>query len=449
MAQISVPWGRENLSIELPPHWTLLQVAQPTLRSAEADWPERVALALSQPSSGLSLPKLLAARRSGRIVLVLEDATRHSPLPQILDVVLREFRFARIPMDQVEVLFATGMHPPMTPEQAAGKLAQFAGELAWRSNPWQDPRRYVRVGQFGGVDVRIERALVEADLRIVISSVSPHLQAGFGGGYKMFFPGCSYLETIRALHRRGIDRTARQLVGLNEDRNPMRAVIDQAGAALDAMGGKTFALQYLLDGDDLPAYVAGGEVLPTYRMVAKQCAVASGIVPAGPADVLITNAHPRDYDLWQCFKSIPNTRWAARPNGVIICLARCEAGLHGMNVPRRWPLGPTTMRRLVRLLGPETLAGLVMRLVPRLAGDAAFFVRMALQALHRNRILMVSPKLIEEIGQFPGLPLFADVQQAVEHADRLLGGPDKPQRVVVYPAGGATFPIPTAEHVRQ
>jgi len=448
MTQLSVPWGRDNLSIELPSNWTLLQVAQPALRSAGKDWPERVAMVLGQPSSGLSLPKLLAARRGGRIVLVLEDATRHSPLPQILDLVLREFRFARIPLDQVEVLFATGMHPPMSAEQAAVKLGQVGAALKWRSNPWQDRRRYVRVGQFAGVDVRVERALVEADLRVVISSVSPHLQAGFGGGYKMFVPGCSFLETIRCLHRLGIDRAARQLVGLNEDRNPMRSVIDRAGAALDAMGGKTFALQYLLDGDDLPAYVAAGEVLPTYRMVAKQCAVASGIVPTGPADVLITNAHPRDYDLWQCFKSIPNTRWAARPNGVIICLARCEAGLHGMNVPRRWPLGPTTMRRLVRLLGPEALAGLVTRLVPRLAGDAAFFVRMALQALHRNRILMVSPRLVEEIGRFPGLPLFADVQQAVEHADRLLGGPEKPQRVVAYPAGGATFPIPPAEPVR-
>ena len=51
------------------------------------------------------------------------------------------------------------------------------------------------------------------------------------------------------------------------------------------------------------------------------------------------------------------------------------------------------MRRIVRWLGPETLSSLVTRLVPRLAGDAAFFVSMATQTLHRNPIVHVSPIL--------------------------------------------------------
>ena len=290
MTELSVPWGQEQLKIVLPAHWSLVQTAQSSLRAAEKDWPERIALALSQPCTGLALPKLLAARRSGRIVLVLEDATRHSPLPAILEIVLREFRHARIPDEQIEVLFATGMHPPMTPQQAAAKLGPAGEPLRWRSNPWQDPRHYAQMWHVAGLDVRIERSLLEADLRIIISSVSPHLQAGFGGGYKMYLPGCSHIETIRSLHRLGINRTGRQLVGLNEGENPMRAAIDQAGAAIDERAGKTFALQYLLDDENLPAFVAAGEVLPTYRMVAKQCAVACGIVPASPADVLIANA---------------------------------------------------------------------------------------------------------------------------------------------------------------
>jgi len=447
MAEVSVPWGREQLTFKLPEHWTLQQVAEPALRPAPKDWPDRLGVAMSQPGTGLPLSKLLTARRGGRILLVLEDVTRHSPLPQILEPVMREIRYARVGDNQVEVLFATGMHPPMTARQAGEKLGPAAEGIRWRCNPWDDPARYVHVGDVGRVSAMIDRGVAGADLRIIISSVSPHLQAGFGGGYKMLVPGCANLETIRSLHRLGVERVPRQLVGMDAGKNPMRAVIDAVGQKIDQAGGKSFAVQYLLDNDDLPAFIATGEVIPTYRMVAKQCSVACGIITSGPADVLITNAHPRDYDLWQSFKCIPNTRWAVRPNGVIICLARSEAGAQGMDVPRRWGVGPAWMRRLVRTLGPEAIASLVTRMLPALAGEAAFFVRMALQTIYRNHVLMVSPRLVETIGHFPGLRLFASVDQAIAAADAILGR--KPQRVAVYPAGGTTFPVPppnAAEH---
>jgi hypothetical protein len=173
-------------------------------------------------------------------------------------------------------------------------------------------------------------------------------------------------------------------------------------------------------------------------MLAKQCAVSCGVVTGPAADVLITNAHPRDFDLWQCFKCIPNTMWAARPNGVIICLARCEAGLYGMKVPA-WPLGPGWTRRLFRLLGPETISSLLTRLVPSLAGDAAFFVRLAVQTLCRNPVLMVSPALHAAGLRFPGLPVLASMDEAVDATEAMLQGGSR--RVVVFPSGGTTFPV--------
>ena len=438
MPSLSVPWGREQLELPLPDHWSVQQVASPTLRPAPRDWPDRLAMALSQPTAGLPLGRILAARPHGRVVLVVEDSTRHSPIPEILRVVMREIRHARIADEQIEVLFACGMHPPMTEQEAREKLGPAMEGIRWRCNPWNDGGAYRHLGRAGKVPIRIDRGLADADVRIPISSVSPHLQAGFGGGYKMFLPGCAHIETISPLHKLGLGRRARQLVGLDPSRNAMRATIDVGGAMLDAAGGVSFAIQFLLDQHDLPTSIAAGEPLPTHRMLLKQCSVACGIVTPGNADVLITNAHPRDYDLWQCFKCIPNTLWAARPNGVVICLARCEAGLYGMHVPP-WPLGPAWTRRLVRLLGPEALSSLLTRLVPALAGDAAFFVRMGAQTLCRNPILMVSPALHASTGSFPGLTVLPSVAEAVALADTML--PEGSRRVVVFPAGGASFPI--------
>ena len=439
MPELSVPWGHDQLELKLPDSWQVEQVASRSVQRAPEDWPERLALALSQPAVGVPLGRLLSARPHGKIAIVVEDITRHSPTPRIIDVIMREVRHARMSDEQVEIVFATGMHPAMSPAQGAEKLGPAVEGIRRRSNPWADEGAYVHLGRIGRVPVRIDRSVAAADIRILVSSVSPHLQAGFGGGYKMFFPGCAPLETIRALHRLGIGRRPRQLVGLAASQNPMRRLIDAAGRMVDDAGGRTFSVQYLLDDQDLPQAIAAGEVLPVHRMLRKRCSVDCGIVAPGQADVLMTNAHPRDFDLWQCFKCIPNTMWAARPGGVIICLARCEAGLYGMKVPP-WPLTPTWTRRLFRLIGPEAIASLLTRLMPSMAGDAAFFIRLAAQTLCRNPIIMVSPALHAAGATFPGLRIVASMDEAIAAAERRL--PHGSRRVAVFPFGGVTFPIP-------
>ena len=230
-------------------------------------------------------------------------------------------------------------------------------------------------------------------------------------------------------------------MGTDVQTNPMRVAIDAAGEMADKTHGVTFAVQYLLDAENRPTHLAAGEPIPTHRMLTKQCATACGIVPARPADVLVTNAYPRDRDLWQAFKCIPNTCWAARPNGVLICLARCEEGLNEMKT-MRWPLSPIWTRRVVRLLGPEVICAMMDRLVTRLAGDSQWFIRLAAQILQRNPILMVSPRLVEENVQFPGIALFGGVDEAMAAAGKLLGAGS--HRVSVWPWGGASYPYPQA-----
>lgn len=445
MSELSVPWGHEQLELSLPDNWEVEQVALRSVQPAPQDWSDHLARAITQPAAGLPLGRLLAARPHGQVVIVVEDAARHSPTPRILDTIIREIRHARIPDERVEVVFGCGMHPAMSAQQASEKLGPAMDGIRRRSNPFSDAGAYVHLGQVGKVPVRIDRGVAGADIRILVSSVSPHLQAGFGGGYKMFFPGCASLATTRALHRLCIGRRVRQLVGLSASQNPMRQAIDAAGQMLDDSGGKTFSVQYLLDEDNLPQAVATGEVLPVHRMLRKRCSVDCGIVVPGQADVLITNAYPRDFDLWQCFKSIPNTMWAARPNGVIICLARCEAGLYGMKVPP-WPLSPTWTRGLVRLMGAEAVSSLLTRIAPAIAGDAAFFIRLAAHTLCRNPIIMVSPALHAAGATFPGLKIVASMDAAIAAAERWL--PEGSRRVVVFPTGGMTFPIPASQNGR-
>ena len=122
---------------------------------------------------------------------------------------------------------------------------------------------------------------------------------------------------------------------------------------------------------------------------------------------------------------------------MIVCLSPCPGGA---NMPTlSVPVRPTWVRRAVRLLGAEPLAALLTRLRPSLAGDAAFFARLGLQILQRNHVMMVSPALLEAGANMVGLPLFGSADEAVAAAESVLG--PGPKRVIVFPAGGITYPI--------
>jgi len=442
MAEITIPFGDEELSFVLPEHWTVQQTLQPNIASAPEDWPDRLGAVLARPEGTPPLAKMLAARRNGRIAVIVEDNTRHSPLKPILEVIFREFSHAEVPLENVEIFFAGGMHPPMTREEVVEKIGpELAETVAWRSNPWRDRDAYVRVGTVRDgtrqTDVAIDRNLAEADLRILVTSVSPHLQAGFGGGYKMLVPGCAAIDTIRQLHLAGLPRRATQQVGQTHASNRMRRLIDAAGRAIDAHYGKSFSVQYLLDMNDQPVSIAAGDVQAIQRMLAKKCAGAYGSLLRARADIVIANAYPRDSDLWQSFKAVAHCLWAARRGGVLICLTRCTGGV---NMPTlSLPIKPHWVRRAVRLFGAETLSSLVIRLKPSLAGDAAFFARLALQVLQRNMVGMVSPVLASAEKPMAGLPAWPDMDAAIAAAEAELG--DGPKRVVVFPAGGVSYPI--------
>ena len=105
------------------------------------------------------LGKLLAARKTGSIVLILEDMTRHSPLPEILPVILREIEHAGVDLARVLVFVATGMHPPLTAAQVRQKLGPCADGLAWRAGRGHD---WVDVAPTTVEEIAYERVPIEA-----------------------------------------------------------------------------------------------------------------------------------------------------------------------------------------------------------------------------------------------------------------------------------------------
>jgi lactate racemase len=78
------------------------------------------------------------------------------------------------------------------------------------------------------VPVRINRAVVEHDLTLILGPVFPHEVVGFSGGNKYLFPGIGGQEILDMFHWLGALITNPSIIGTKY--TPVRAVVDRAAA---------------------------------------------------------------------------------------------------------------------------------------------------------------------------------------------------------------------------
>ena len=143
------------------------------------------------------------------LCLVVPDATRVCPLPQLIDAVLDAVS-GRV--RSCKAVIALGTHAPMSPENAADLVG--GADLEVLNHAWWDADTFATVGELpadrvaeisGGrlsvnVSVRINRLVVDSDVTVIIGPVLPHEVVGFSGGNKYLFPGLSGPELIDVSH---------------------------------------------------------------------------------------------------------------------------------------------------------------------------------------------------------------------------------------------------------
>jgi nickel-dependent lactate racemase len=184
----------------------------------------------------------------GRSVCVLvPDGTRSCPLPLLMRAVHGALAGrAR----SVTALVALGTHAPMSEAHLADLLGYPAGDaesvypgMTVLNHEWWKPEALVSVGTIPagriaelsgdrlhtGVDVRLNRAVVEHDVVLVVGPVFPHEVVGFSGGNKYFFPGVAGQEIIDLSHWLGALITSAEMIG-TPGITPVRALINEAVA---------------------------------------------------------------------------------------------------------------------------------------------------------------------------------------------------------------------------
>ena len=229
--------------------------------------------------------QLAALPVDGRSVCVLvPDGTRTCPLPPLLDAIHRALRDR---VSRLTVLVALGTHAAMD----AGHLADHLGPgfvCVVEQDPrteivqhaWWEPSTFVRLGTISAeriaeltegrlrrdVPIRVNRAVVDADLTVIVGPVFPHEVAGFSGGNKYLFPGVSGRELIDLSHWLGALITSARIIGTLGE-TPVRALIDEAASmvpgdrvALCVVTAPTGGLHAATFGEPRQAWRAAAEI---------------------------------------------------------------------------------------------------------------------------------------------------------------------------------------------
>jgi nickel-dependent lactate racemase len=423
--RVEIAYGDGHLGVEVPDD---ADVVRPTHRPAAADPAAELRRALRSPVRGPDLRQVV--RPGDRVAVSVCDITRPQPRELMLRAILAELAGLVAPGD-VTVLVATGTHRAT---HAAERERMFGPELAASltvvDHDSRDDDQLSWCGVLGdGVPVRLNKAWVEADVRITTGFVEPHFFAGFSGGPKLVAPGLAGLETILTLHdaRRIGDPSATwgRTVG-----NPVHDDV----RAIAAATGVSFALDVVLDAEQRIVEAFGGELS---AMHAAACEVVrrTAMRPVGePYDVVVTSnsGYPLDQNLYQAVKGMSAAAMVVRTGGLVVIAAECRDGF------------PDHGRFRATLEAASSVDDLRAAIAARGPADTEldqWQVQVLARVLEQARVMVhtdgLSPAQLAAVHLDAAADVSAAVAAECESVSRRTG---RPARVCVLPEGPQTIP---------
>jgi nickel-dependent lactate racemase len=227
--------------------------------------------------------------------------------------------------DEVSLLCGTGTHRPATPDELAELVGpEIVSQYVVRNHVATDVAGHVEVGAVDGVPVLLDRAWVEADVRVVTGFVEPHFFAGFSGGPKGVCPGLAGLDTILEAHhpRRIADRRATWTV---LDGNPVHEFV----VAAAALAPPSLSIDVAINHERQVTAVFAGPLPTAYRSACDHVERTAVQRVSGRFDVVVStnSGYPLDRNLYQAVKGMAAAERVVAPGGTIVMAAACQDGM--------------------------------------------------------------------------------------------------------------------------
>jgi nickel-dependent lactate racemase len=166
-------------------------------------------------------------------------------------------------------------------------------------------------------DVRVNRAVVEHDVTLILGPVFPHEVVGFSGGNKYLFPGVSGPELIDLSHWLGALITSAELIGTTGT-TPVRAMIDEAAAMVPS---ERIAVCVVTAGESGLRSVAIGPPETAWALAAQVSAQTHIRYLDAPVARVLSVIPPKYDDLWTGAKGFYKVEPVVADGGEVVLYA--------------------------------------------------------------------------------------------------------------------------------
>ncbi len=273
--------------------------------------------------------KSLEAEARGRsnVCIVICDITRPVPNQLILPVLVERLTAAGIALEKITILIATGLHRPATEAEIKELVGSdpAAGKVRVVNHFARNDDGHVFLGHTEqGTPVKIDRQLMEADLRIAVGLVEPHILAGYSGGRKVIVPGVAHRDTITYLHSARFvenERTANCVLDGNPTHGEQLRMME--------MIGRLLSVNTVIDENRNLSFVNFGEIVESHKAAVDFARRYVEIPVRRKFKTIVTcgAGYPLDKTFHQATKGLLAVTDVLEDGGDVFLLSECSDGI--------------------------------------------------------------------------------------------------------------------------
>jgi nickel-dependent lactate racemase len=315
--------GNLDERLDFPVDWTLNVMRM----KGEGDavlTPQQITAAIQKPIGTAPLREIAAGKNNA--VITFDDMTRPTPAYAIAPLVLAELKAAGIKDENILFLGSFATHRPMTVDEVQRKLGkEIATKYAWLNHACFYGCKDLGTTSFK-TPVAVNQNFMGADLKITMSGIKVHYDAGYGGGAKAILPGLSYIETVEHNHN-VILRQTKTSGPVRIFKNEMRLDIIEAArfAKVD------FSVQTMYDEKLRPTHVFAGDIVDAHHTAVRLAAKTYCTETFQTPDIVVANAYPQNAEAYNPAKWL---RYSIKPGGTGVLIIQNPAGpdpIHFLN----------------------------------------------------------------------------------------------------------------------
>jgi nickel-dependent lactate racemase len=266
---------------------------------------------LAKPIGKPPLREIAAGKKT--VVITFDDLTRATPTYTVVPWVLAELKAAGIRDENILFMGSFATHRPMTAVEVQKKIGKrVATKYAWVNHSCFYGTKEIGTTSYKN-KIQVNQTFMAADLKVTLSGIKVHYDAGYGGGAKAVLPGVSHIDTIDYNHN-VLLRQTKTAGPVKVFKNEMR--LDMVEAA--RMAGVDFSVQIMYDQKLRPIRVFSGDIVDAHHAAVRQASQTYCTQTLPDADIVVTNGYPQNAQAFHAQRWINLSMKREEGTGVLI-----------------------------------------------------------------------------------------------------------------------------------